>query len=82
MGIRRATGRPAFIERSKVLATLGFMRLVVRAALGIERFALAVEGGRDSLSQTSRLGQKIIEVPQSLSEHGRLQRIHGDPAFE
>jgi len=57
------------------------MRLVVRAAFGIERFALAVERGGDSLAQASRFGQKIIDVPQSLFQQRRLERIHGDPAF-
>jgi hypothetical protein len=60
------------MERSHALAALWFMRLVVRAAFGIKRFAFAVERDRDSLAQMSRFGQKIIEMPQSLFQQRRL----------
>jgi len=64
-----------------MLAALRLMRLVVRAAFGIKRFAFGVERGGDSLPQMSGFGQKVIDVPQSLLQQRRLQRIHGNPAF-
>ena len=60
------------MERSHALAALWFMRLVVRAAFGIKRFAFSVERSRDSLAKMSCFGQKIIEVPQSLFHERRL----------
>jgi len=57
------------------------MRFVMKATLGVERFAFSVERSRYSLAEMSRLGQQIIDVPQSFSEHRGLQRIHGDRAI-
>jgi hypothetical protein len=48
---------------SKVFAALRFVRLVVRAALGVKGFVFALERGRDSFAEMSRFGQKVIEVP-------------------
>src|SRR5690242_21795665 len=59
-----------------------FMRFVAVPTLGIERFALPVDRRGYALSKMSRLGKEIIDVPQSFSEDGRLQRIHGDRAIE
>ena len=79
-GIRKATGRSGLISTiaEGLLAALRFMWLVVKPTLGIERFAFPVERRCYAFSQMSRLGQKIIDVPQSFSEHRRLQRIHSD----
>ena len=53
------------------------MRFMLGAALRIERFAFPIERRRYSLSEMSSFFQKVIEMPQKISDHSRPQRIHG-----
>jgi len=53
----------------------------VPATFGKERLAFSMERSSNTLSQQSRFGQQVIEMPERFSKYGRLERIHGDREY-
>ena len=40
-----------------------------------------MERSSNTLSQQSRFGQQVIEMPERFPKYGRLERIHGDREY-
>lgn len=77
---RDAEGHHA-IKDSWSAAAFWLVRFMVPATFHIDRFAFAMERGRNTFAQVSRFSQQVIDVAEDLANGRWLERIHGNRKY-